>query len=175
MSFSYQAAVDKYRKLILDAEDYIWANPETGYREVKTSKYMEDAFEKLGYELVCAGDIPGFYTVIDTGREGPEILILGELDSLICADHPDAPGASGTSHGSNYKIANPDLACVASAKWQLEMLSLLLGDGAKRAKEISDGFTPAFSSKEEYFKCIDSFTRSGDRITYSEDGASIEL
>ena len=83
MSFSYQAAVDKYRKLILDAEDYIWANPETGYREVKTSKYMEDAFEKLGYELVRAENIPGFYTVLDTGREGPEVLILGELDSLI--------------------------------------------------------------------------------------------
>ena len=45
---------------------------------------MEKAFEDLGYELIKAGDIPGFYTVIDTGHPGPELLILGELDSLIC-------------------------------------------------------------------------------------------
>ena len=38
-----EKAVDKYRKLILDAERYIWNNPETGYKEVKTSKYLETA------------------------------------------------------------------------------------------------------------------------------------
>ena len=71
------AAVEKNKKVILDAFDYIWANPETGYKEVKTSKYLEDAFEKLGYELIRAGNIPGFYTVLDTGRPGPEVLVLG--------------------------------------------------------------------------------------------------
>ena len=35
----------KHRQLILDALDYIWKNPETGFREVKTSKYLENAFE----------------------------------------------------------------------------------------------------------------------------------
>ena len=34
-------AVDRHRQLILDAERYIWKNPETGYKEYKTSKYME--------------------------------------------------------------------------------------------------------------------------------------
>ena len=32
------AAVDKFRTLILEAERYIWNNPETGYKEFKTSK-----------------------------------------------------------------------------------------------------------------------------------------
>ena len=63
-------AVEKHRKLILDAERYIWNNPETGYKEVKTSKYLEDAFESLGYEIVRAEGITGFYTVIDTGKCG---------------------------------------------------------------------------------------------------------
>ena len=31
-------AVDKYRELILSAERYIWKNPETGFKEYKTSK-----------------------------------------------------------------------------------------------------------------------------------------
>ncbi|MBQ8600653.1 MAG: amidohydrolase [Clostridia bacterium] len=83
-------AAKKHRKLILDAQNYIWAHPETGYKEWKTSGYLEEAFRKLGYDLVMAGDIPGFYTVLDTGREGPEVLVFGELDSLVCPEHPDA-------------------------------------------------------------------------------------
>ena len=39
-------AVDKYRDLILETERYIWKHPETGYREVGTSKYMQEALRK---------------------------------------------------------------------------------------------------------------------------------
>ena len=59
-------AVEKHRGFILDAERYIWANPERGYKEFKTSKYMEDSFIALGYDIVKAEGITGFYTVIDT-------------------------------------------------------------------------------------------------------------
>lgn len=57
-------AVDKNSSLILEAERYIWKHPETGYKEFETSKYMEDIFEKLGYDIVRAEGITGFYTVI---------------------------------------------------------------------------------------------------------------
>ena len=40
-------AVEKYRELILDAERYIWKNPETGYKEYKTSNYMAEIFKPL--------------------------------------------------------------------------------------------------------------------------------
>ena len=53
-------AVDKYKNLILDAERYIWQHPETGYKEYKTSAYMEEKFLELGYELVKAQGITGF-------------------------------------------------------------------------------------------------------------------
>ena len=75
-------AVEKHRTKILEAERYIWQNPETGYKEFKTSKYMAEAFDALGYKLCYAEGITGCYTVIDTGREGPEVLVLGELDSI---------------------------------------------------------------------------------------------
>ena len=70
------AAVEKYRELILSAERYIWQNPETGYKEWKTNSYLKEQYQKLGYALTEAGDIPGFYTEIDTGREGPCVLII---------------------------------------------------------------------------------------------------
>ena len=43
-----KTAVEKYRQLIYDAEKFIWQHPETGYKEVVTSKYVEDIFRKLG-------------------------------------------------------------------------------------------------------------------------------
>ena len=108
-------AVEKNRKLILEAHDYIWAHPETGYRERLTSKYMEDAFESLGYELVRAGDIPGFYTVIDTGRPGPQVLILGELDALLCSEHPDADPDTGAVHACGHSAQCAALLGLAAA------------------------------------------------------------
>ena len=41
----YQKLVDKHRKEIMDAEEYIWHHPETGFREWKTDAYMQAVFE----------------------------------------------------------------------------------------------------------------------------------
>ncbi len=95
-------AVEKHEKLMLDAERYLWANPETGFKEYKTSKYMQEAFENLGHELTLAGNIPGFYTVVDTGRPGPTVLIMGELDSIICPQHPECDPETGASHSCGH-------------------------------------------------------------------------
>ena len=108
-------AVEKHTDLILATQDYIWANPETGYREWKTNDYLAEKFRELGYELTEAKDIPGFYTVIDTGREGPEVLILGELDSLICFDHPDADKTTGAVHCCGHSAQCAALLGVAAA------------------------------------------------------------
>ncbi len=107
--------VECYRTLILDTLDFIWKHPETGYREVKTSAYLENIFENLGYDLVKAGDIPGFYTVFDTGRPGPEILVLGELDALLCPEHPDADPETGAVHVCGHSAQCAALVGVAAA------------------------------------------------------------
>ena len=120
-------AVEKYSKLILDTERYIWKNPETGYKEVKTSKYMEDTFRSLGYELVMAEDITGFYTVIDTGRPGPQVLVLGELDSIICPEHPEADPQTGAVHSCGHNAQCAALVGVAAALKEPGALDALSG------------------------------------------------
>lgn len=82
--------VEKYQTLILDVEKFIWEHPESGYREWQTSKYLADIFTRLGYELVKPQDIPGFYTDIETGNPGPKVLIMCEMDALICENHPES-------------------------------------------------------------------------------------
>lgn len=120
-------SVLKYKQEIYDAQDYIWANPETGYREFKTSKYMAEIFEKLGYKVVYADGITGFYTVIDTGREGPEILILAELDSLINYSHPDCDKVTGAVHCCGHSAQCAAMVGIAGALKNPEILDKLSG------------------------------------------------
>lgn len=120
-------AVEKHRQLIFDAERYIWKHPETGYREVNTSKYMEEKFEQMGYELVRAGNIPGFYTVLDTGRPGPEVLIMGELDSLICPNHPECDPETGYVHACGHHAQCAALLGIAAALKEPGALDNLCG------------------------------------------------
>ena len=66
----YQKLVDKHRKEIMDAEEYIWHHPETGFREWKTDAYMQAVFEGAGYTLIKAG-----------------VLCLGAVDDDVIACH----------------------------------------------------------------------------------------
>ncbi len=101
---------------------------------------------------------------------------MGDISCIMPVVHPYAPGAIGKGHGDDYYIANPDLACIGSAQFQLMMLHLLLKDQAARAKEIKENFEPLFPSKESYFEYVDAMAGSGDRITYNEDGtATVKL
>lgn len=96
--------VDEHREEIADCVSYIWKNPEVGYKEWKTTAYLEEQFERYGYTVKRAGDgeIPGFTAEIDTGRPGPTIGIMGELDSLICATHPDADPETKAVHACGH-------------------------------------------------------------------------
>lgn len=119
--------VEKYENLINEAADHIWKTPEPGYREWKTSAYLEEQFEKLGYTLVRAGNIPGFYTDLDTGKPGPKVAILGELDSLIVANHPDANPETCAVHACGHHAQCAILLGVAAAMKEPGALDGLCG------------------------------------------------
>ena len=97
--------VEKNRQAILDTERYVWNHPETGFKEWETQKYLAKVFEDAGYELTYAGNIPGFYTDIDTGRPGPKILILGEMDALGAPNHVQCTNGNAHACGHNVQCA----------------------------------------------------------------------
>ena len=89
-------AVDKHRAMILEAERWLWAHPQTGYTEWEAHQYLKERFESLGYSLTLAGNIPGFYADVDTGVPGPKLCFMGELDALDIANHPES--VNGMTH-----------------------------------------------------------------------------
>lgn len=119
--------VVKHTKRIADAFEYLWKNPETGYKEWKSHKYLADAFRELGYSLHEAGNIPGFYTDVDTGRPGPTVAVFGELDGLICPGHPDADPETGAVHACGHCGQGAALLGLAAALTEPEALAEMSG------------------------------------------------
>lgn len=217
--------------MILGAEHHIRKNPETGYREVKTSAYMEEKFRELEYRsqlkkqskidvivennakvnrALCGAalslgtnveiiDTPGYsplsndLEMMHIAKEAAELIVpdvnfyfgenltdtgstdMGDPSCIMPVVHPYCPGMRGNVHGNDYEICDPESACIKSAQWQLAMLRLLLGDGAKRARRIIADFKPQFASKEEFLKHQDSLSDSGDRINHTDGKAEVRL
>jgi len=121
------SAVEKYRDLIFAAERFIWNHPETGYKETVTSAYLAEQFTNLGYELTYAEGITGFYTLIDTGRPGPCVLVLGELDSVICPSHPESDPDTGAVHSCGHNAQCAALLGLAAALKEPGIMDELCG------------------------------------------------
>ncbi len=87
----------------------IWSEPELGYKEHKTAKKVEDAFEKLGVPFKNKLALTGVKGRLKGGKGSKySVAVIGELDAIICADHPAADETSGAAHccGHNAQIAN---------------------------------------------------------------------
>lgn len=119
--------VPQFEKLMADAYKFFWENPETGYKEWKGHAYLADAFRALGYELTEAGNIPGFYTDVVTGRPGPTVLVMGELDALICTTHPECDKETGAVHCCGHCCQVAALLGLAAALKQPGALDGLCG------------------------------------------------
>ncbi len=100
--------VTKNRQYILDAEKYLWTIPEPGFKEYKTNDFMINEFEKLGYTVTRPENITGFSAQLDTGKKGPTIVVLAELDALYSKEHPATSVETGCVHACGHHI---QLAC----------------------------------------------------------------
>ena len=107
--------IEKNRQRILDAERHIWANPEIGYKEWKTTEYMAGIFTELGYTVTRPENITGFIADLDTGRPGPKVAIVAELDSLICAEHPECDPDTHAVHACGHHAQSAYLVGCAAA------------------------------------------------------------
>lgn len=111
MGKSHEEILEKLREEIkkqlpeIEANgDWLWNHPETGFKEVETQKYCLEVLKKHGYEAKTWPDVTGFTCTYDTGKEGPCVMIMGEMDSLICYSHPDANPETGAAHACGHSV-----------------------------------------------------------------------
>lgn len=76
---------------------------------------------------------------------------MGDVSHIMPAIEASANGCSGTGHGADYAICDPDVAYIAPAKVAAMTLIDLLADGAAKAKALLADFRPVMT-KETYLE-----------------------
>jgi amidohydrolase len=107
--------IDKHFDLMDAVEKEIWEHPETGYKEWRTHAYVKQQMEALGYRITEVGDIPGLMTEIDTGRPGPTVAVMAELDSIVNTSHPAHDPETGAVHACCHHAQCAALMGIAAA------------------------------------------------------------
>lgn len=95
--------IDNNRDRILEVGKEIYSNPELGYKEFKTTETVKKFLEEIDLEVENNIAVTGCKATLDTGKKGPTIAILGELDSVVVKDHPDAI-EDGRMHACGHNI-----------------------------------------------------------------------
>ena len=82
----------------------IYNNPETGYKEFRTTEKLFELFNDLGLNTKKNIAYTGCRAFANEEKKGPKIAIMGELDSVICPDHVDSSKETGAMHACGHNI-----------------------------------------------------------------------
>jgi len=120
-------AIDRGKAETFAAAEAILRNPELGFKEFATAQLVSDRFQHLGIPHRTGLAITGVKGVIDTGRPGPTVAVMGELDSVVVYDHPFANPETGAAHACGHNIQIAMVLAIAAALQATDAVSDLSG------------------------------------------------
>ena len=94
--------IDQRAQEIIGISQHILYNPESGFREQKTARFVQEQFDKLELPHRDGLAVTGVKSWVDSGSPGPTVAILGELDSMIVREHPSADPDTGAAHACGH-------------------------------------------------------------------------
>lgn len=99
--------IDRDAEHLIEVGERIYRDPELGFKEFRTARIVAAEFQRLGLGYHEELAITGLKTVVSCGAAGPTVAVLGELDSVLVADHEHANPQTGAAHccGHNAQIA----------------------------------------------------------------------
>jgi amidohydrolase len=101
-------AIDRRADEIVRLGERIRTHPELGFKEVKTARLFEETLGGLGLKPRAGLAMTGVRAdAVGRAGDGPTFALLGELDALVVAGHPDGDAATGAAHacGHNAQVA----------------------------------------------------------------------
>jgi amidohydrolase len=100
--------IDRHADEIIAIGEEIRRHPELGFKETRTAALVEATFHRLGLAPRTGLAMTGVRADLRGGRgDGPTFALIGELDALGVAGHPEADPTTGAVHacGHNAQIA----------------------------------------------------------------------
>ena len=96
--------IDEKKDIPIDLSKDVLSNPETGYKEFKTSEKVKNIFKSFDLKVKEGIAITGLMTKIQGANPGPNIAIIGELDGLPVPGHPFADKETHAAHACGHHI-----------------------------------------------------------------------
>lgn len=119
--------IDQRAGEALDAAKRILDNPESGFREQRTSRFVAEKLRKLGIPSEGGLALTGVKGMLHAAASGPTVGVFGELDSLIVPDHPFADPQTGAAHACGHHTQIGSLLAVAIGLQAPNVLENLAG------------------------------------------------
>ena len=115
-------AIDARRDDILAFADSVAAEPELGFKEVKTAEKFTALLRSLGRTPRTGVARTGVIENYKGAKSALRVAVMGELDAILVADHPDADPQTGAVHACGH---NAQLAAVAAIAYALHDTGLM--------------------------------------------------
>ena len=122
------AAIDQNRDKIIALGDSIFAEPELGFKEVKTAAKIKKVFEELGYEYQDGAAITGVIAPRKGKESKMKVAVMGELDAVVAPGHRCADPKTGAAHSCGHNCMIAALSGVAYALKDTGIMEELSGD-----------------------------------------------
>lgn len=92
------AVIDGQHDRICEIGRSIYHHPELGYKEKFASEQVRRYFDELGLDHEDGLAVTGVKARLKKPGEGVNVALLGELDAVVCPEHPDADPVTGAAH-----------------------------------------------------------------------------
>ncbi|MGI6344918.1 MAG: amidohydrolase [Bacillota bacterium] len=99
--------IDQEAEKIISIGNQIFDNPELGFKEHATAAVVKQTFEELQLPHEAEIAITGLRAELAGRKQDLKVAVMGELDAVLCYDHPKAHPETGATHacGHNAQIA----------------------------------------------------------------------
>ena len=96
-------AVEEHKEEIMALGDSIFQEPELGYKEYKTAaKVKQFIEEKIGMPYEDGIALTGIIGKMSGRDHKANLAIMGELDAVVCPEHPYADPDTGAAHSCGH-------------------------------------------------------------------------
>jgi amidohydrolase len=126
-------AIDRNRDKIYAFAESIFAEPELGYREEKTSRKFQKLLDEIGFEHQDHVALTGVIANQKGKESRMKLAIMGELDAVLVPGHPHADCHTGAAHACGHHCMMAGLAGAAYAIHDAHLMDDLYGDIALMA------------------------------------------
>ncbi len=121
-------AIDARRDDIIAFADSIAAEPELGFKEYKTAEKFASLLRGLGCEPRTGVANTGVIGEFKGAKSALRVAVMGELDAILVADHPDADKLTGAVHACGHNAQLASVAAIAFALHDTGLTDELGGD-----------------------------------------------